>query len=82
MANSHHRGCPATRLPDSIQPAPPCQSVTDAAGLLHQQRPGGEVPGLQAQLEIAVIDAAGGVGQVQGRRAGPADAQHFFDPTL
>ena len=44
-----------------------------AAGLLHQQRTRGDIPGRKLELEKTVEEAAGGVGEVEGRCPGPAD---------
>ncbi len=44
-----------------------------AAGFAHQQASGSHVPGLQAELEVAIHAAAGDIGQVQRSRAGTPD---------
>ena len=46
----------------------------DTACLLHQQRAGSEIPGLEIELPEAVIAARSDIGQVQRCRAGPPDA--------
>ena len=45
-----------------------------AAGFLEQQIAGGGVPGIEAELPVAVEAAAGDVGQVERRRAGATNA--------
>ena len=67
----------------ALQPALAAREVGEhAAGLGDQQRAGGDVPRRKVQLEEAVEDAGGGVGEIERRRSRAPhafrDADHFL----
>ena len=67
-------GGPATMSPD-VEPGPlVALPVGDhAAGLADEQPAGGDVPGAEGLLEVAVEHAGGGPGQVQAGGTGPPE---------
>ena len=52
-----------------------CPQVGDQSpGLLHEQDSGGDIPGLEAKLEVAIEATTSDVSQIQRRRSEPAHA--------
>ena len=61
-------------LPRSSQRSPPEKSVNFPPASVTSSDAGGDVPGDEVQLEEAVEDARGGVGEIERGRAGAAHA--------
>ena len=66
-------GPPATTLPLAKEAVAAVEVGDDPARLAHHQDAGADIPGREAELEEAVVDAGRRIGEVEGGRAAAAD---------